>query len=621
MATITSPSQRTTPPICTTHTAQSSLESLSPTETLQSHASTSTFTGFLPPNQTAAELLNFVAHFDLQQEPYMDIFNIEIQLHRLKTLGRDSAVSNILTNDVLDNLVNRFVLPQISRRTTIEALTIVANALVLNNALLATFDPLPAFPLVLSEYSKPALPLKENYLLGRLLFLFTFNGMDLPPEILTDCIKAIQFKTPIILENVHALTSVVAFNRLIRQAFIELMKFTFNLIHHYPDQTITALEQDVVPELSCIFLCIRTSDLVNVDITRYLFNTLMCVSVDSWFSDPVHMPIILTNILNYCHLVTAPNQTNLHNEQTLSPCFTCLQQLVTHIWDKMDGASSTTAECKALVRAALYPTERDRELAVGNSDSLASYFVKLTTDITVQSCNRIVQDVYWVVFDRNQTLLSETMGFGFAATFLGGSGGDGVSAVSLFGGGAAADQQPRQNSAVSTGGPCPNDEDDDLFSSHAGGSSRSTSFASESMSSPSASFMTSTFMTPGTSATSTTTAAAAAATATNATAAINPITGQYVHAEVRDDRRMQVQREWDALTEEEKEVESERMFTLLDRLKQSGGQVKMAPPTATGNKVTTTTTTTGSAKGMETGTGAGMATTKPIDVPGSKLES
>lgn len=501
--------------------------SISPKSTLPTPPSNATLVATNPSqSQTASELIAVVAHFDPKATDPIDIYGLEVQLRTLKSLGRDPDISKMITADVTNDLINKIILTKLSKRSTTEALTIIANGLVLNNSLLSTFDPLPVFEFVLHEYSKPGLPLKENYLLGRLLFLFTFNGTDLSNSLLSYCIEIIQFKTSIILENVHTLTSVVAINTLIRLSFIELMKFIFNLIHHYPDKVTEPLESKVMENLSHIFLSINTSNLLNVDITRYLFHTLMCVSAESWFKNPIHQPLLLKNILGYCHLVTSPNHTNLHTEETLSPAFTCLQQVSTHIWEKNTGP----CELKTIATSALLPTEKDREIGLGNSDSLASYFVKLSTDITLQSCNRIVQEIYWTLFDRNQQALNDVMGFGFAAGFLSSNSfldDFGTSPTSIF----VDTPRTRNNSVVDENGTSA------MLENLPG--SRRGSVASDAS-----------LPTPG--------------------MAINPITGQYLHTENQDERRLQAQQEWEAMTEEEKEIESERMFTLFDRLKKNG---------------------------------------------------
>lgn len=509
-----------------------------------------TSTSSLPPpsthHHTAAELFALVRQFDpntITTTNQHDINNsrvyaLEVQLRTLKALGRDPEVSSLITTDFAVDLIQKFILNNISKRVTHEALTFIANGLVLNSAFLAAFDPLPVFDLVLTEYAKPGLLLKENYLLGRLLFLFTFNGPDLSQKQLAACIDLVQFKTSVMLENVHALTSVVAINNLLRLSFIELMKFVFNLMHHYPDQVTEPLQQTAIPNLSCIFLSIDTSDLLNVDITRYLLHTLMCVSAESWFHVPFHQPLLLRNMINYCQLVTSPKNTHLHKEQTLSPALTCLQQVVTYIWE------TQLTDLKLIVRQGLYPTEADRQLALGNSDSLASNFLNLASDITVQSCNRIVQETYLVVFDRNQQQLTETMGFGF-----------GCGLISAAGAGAFLDDtgassppsllmdtpRTRHNSVVDQN-IFPNGPTAALFSDSRRGSTVSSD---------------SSVQTP------------------SAHPAVNPITGQYLDAVAtntgaattagaNEDQRRQ---EWAALSDHEKEAESERMFMLLDRLK------------------------------------------------------
>lgn len=491
------------------------------------------------------EVLEFVDKFDSTKADPADISNVEIQLHRLKALGRDAAISNTLTPEIADNIVNKFIVTNISKKATVEAFTIIANGLVLNTSLLGAWNPSAAFPIVLSEYAKDDLSLKESYLFGRLLFLFTFNGIELPDTLLTRCIEVIDLKMNQVLGNIHTLTSTVIVNPLIRLSFIELMKFIFNLVHHYPDQTLDPLQHtEVITRISHVFLHIKPRLPENVDITRYILHTLMCVPIDTWFGHADHRSLILENLFEYCHLVTSSPE--YQNEHTLSPCLTCLQKIVSYVWETLPD-NSETQELKRICRQYLYPSEKDRELSLGKSDSLASNLTNLENDITLQTCNCLIQEIYLIIFDRNQQALTDVMGFGFASRFLVSTGflDESTMASSL-----AAQQQQQQDQTqgriVEVEGKTP----ESLNNNKAGSPAVSVP------SSPPAN--------------SSTTLGSDSTAPSENLPPVNPVTGQYLHTESQDEKRRQAQREWDAMTEEEKEREGERMFTLFERLKKNG---------------------------------------------------
>lgn len=488
------------------------------------------------------EALEFIKSFNPAQYSAETVPNAEVQLDRLKALGREASISNRLTCEILDDIVGKFILNEVSQYATMEGLTIIANGLVLNQALLANWNPEKAFPVVLKEFEKADRSLKENYLLGRLLFLFTFNGILLADYLLDDCVNIVNQKLDKALDNVHSLASTVEINPMLRLSFIEVMKFAFNLVHHYPDRVLLLFRNEVIGKVSHVFMHIKPIAVENVDITRYIFNTLMCVPVESWFDNEKHQPIILTNILEFGKLVTDRSSPQFHNEHTISPCFTCLEMVVSHVWTSMPG-SAESRKLKSIARKYLEPTEEDRQKAVGNTDSLASNLLHLTNVIGLQSCNRLVQEVYLVIFDRNQQRLTEDMGFGFASRFLGLTGLEpAVEETSL-------DQRPETQfdkttsktelKTATSSGSKPETLDSPGSSLQASNSPLSQSSQPQPQPKPQAQ-------------------------------PTNPITGQYLSAELHDTRKQQAQREWDAMTDAEKEQEGERVLGLLDRLKKNG---------------------------------------------------
>jgi hypothetical protein len=188
----------------------------------------------------------------------------------LKQHGRSQAVSVHITTYITSTLIRSFVLKPPSETAKLQALTIIANALVLNSELLESFDPnqFGLVNIVLSDYNSTHDD-TNLYLYGRLLFLFTFKGFLL--NLKHDCFEIIQAK----LARSSRSASY--------PATIELLKFIFNLLHH-PNYLTLLHSIELKSEIFLSLLALLDSD---SPINKDLLNVLSLFSSSYW-STPMH---------------------------------------------------------------------------------------------------------------------------------------------------------------------------------------------------------------------------------------------------------------------------------------------------------------------------------------------
>ncbi|VVT45324.1 uncharacterized protein SAPINGB_P000712 [Magnusiomyces paraingens] len=393
----------------------------------------------------------------LQQSP-QSIKIIEVNLETLKRFGRSPDNSRLITENHVIALIN-FIEPRYSEKICIEGLSILANALVVNTTLLNSWDCTKIFNLTLRCYvpRAPSLSLSERYLFRRLGFLFTYRHNKLNED-------QVALFFPLITRSMSELPRDVSrfsdpeYMPLIKLNSIELLKVTFNVFHHYSDYTLHTLEKSGVMCQICKTLIITdTGSVENSDLTRYLFNCLMCsTSPPEWFNTEgefedsedifenlvivpsaddykdlslhkVSSSSLLIRILEFAKLATNPQYAKmLLSDITLSPCLTCLQKVIQKVYSP--GSAETESQdtpkiqrLKNIAESYLLPSESEREYPLGSLDaphSLSNAFVRFSSDISLTTSTAIVQDIYWKLFYGREGLLVSKMGLGFASSFL-----------------------------------------------------------------------------------------------------------------------------------------------------------------------------------------------------------
>lgn len=451
---------------------------------------------------------------------------METVLTQLKTLGRNQNVSNQFTPEILNVLISKFVLPPndcvsatfVPKEPSIiviESLTIIANALIINTSLLKKWHPnVQLFYYVLQLCDRIEVEeanLKNVYLFYRLLFLFTFKKLTPYASCQSDLLKR---STEVIDNKISHFEKFDLNSQMPKLAFIEFLKFFFNIVHFHPDEvkfkdsTFKVLISDILVHK------INKPTSENVDISRYIFNVLMCLPAHTWFENALMTADArkdaLSAVLVHCRFLTEPATKDLYmTEVALSPALTCLQLIVSYLWSNNTENSDEIEELKKLARTQLFPTSEDRRLGVGQAtaSSLASRFVGLTSESTLFHANRIAQEIYWQMCNCNADEVTSIMGFGYGSAYL---------ASTFLDGGDKSTKSDTKRPPKSPRIVEVTDKD------------------------------------------------------TKAPGTINPVTGQYKSLEDDAKERARLRAEWDALSDAEKQQESEKLYGLFEKLKKNG---------------------------------------------------
>lgn len=313
------------------------------------------------------------------------------QLEELKIQTRIPENTQLLTTKNLNQLSDQFILKlDVSKQIQINALTIIANSLLLSKTLRNVWTSDRLYAWVIHMYKSDV---QNRYLLGRMLFLLTFSSLPIKQENITDTITLLENYLDEVFEDIE--------DQMPRLAGIEFLKVMFNILHNYKRE----ISQELGKKLVVILM--KQPDM---DVQRYICNIFTIVSVNIWFE-----PSLPQFLLDKASILIP--KTDFCDDTVLSPFLTCLLGSVKYVCGSDD---KNYIELKAKLKKMVSPTAEDRAVGVGKSKSLASMFVHLASKFELRNSNRIIQEVYWELFDHDQVELTSIMGFGYASSFANG---------------------------------------------------------------------------------------------------------------------------------------------------------------------------------------------------------
>lgn len=335
----------------------------------------------------------------------------EYLLTSVKNNGRTPAVSGSFTEKDLDMLTDRYLVGKkgTSEVTLNEALTIIANALVLNRRLHATWDPHKAISKVLNESFQPGCDQLHLVLLLRLLFLFTFNGLPYDERTIKTCLAVVASKISQTSANDARFIDTAD-----RQAFIECLKLTFNLLHFYSKQSVHYVQGYTAHDLVRIYFTLNPADPDNVVLFQHISNCLLCLPVNAWLYDSDSLSI-MKRILEFIEKMVHPKNEQLREDRILSPPLSLVHSIVS---DLFSPQAADLEDVRDYVRSRVLPSDKDRERPLGQSDSLCSYLLKVTIDPVLLTSRNIIFDIFWKVSHENPDEFVQNFGLGFASSFL-----------------------------------------------------------------------------------------------------------------------------------------------------------------------------------------------------------
>ena len=326
-------------------------------------------------------------------------------LSQLKILGRTPAnVKNVYENDgVL--VLGYYGFGAFLRSTAREALRCLANALLLfpdTQKKMADLD------LQLKASDDLQLPDDEDeFVLSRILFLMTYsNAIDFG-----DLIDSHHLATNI-KSHVHRHAESQNQSDTAQASLCETLKLLYNVCNAAPDRT-SAFSATIPDLLQLLTNTKLTSPALQPPVT-YVLNALAAIEMSQGDDTPRVAEAItsrlslalekLIEILDECTKDYKPSELD-----------TQAIPLVTILRKVNEGAS---AEIRDIMRTRLLPNDSERDLPLGQSSTIASRLLRLTTASGMSLLPEAVSSLLFELSDKNAETFIKNIGYGYAAGYL-----------------------------------------------------------------------------------------------------------------------------------------------------------------------------------------------------------
>ena len=327
-------------------------------------------------------------------------------LGQLKVLGRDvNHVKSRYDAEAL-NVLGHYGFGRYPRSTCREALRCIANALLLIPQCQNYFAELGFLPKAAED-----LKLQEDedeFLLSRILFLMTYNKP-------TDFEKvADKYDIPgSIMQNVnrHARTAdQLAMNTIATAALSDSLKLLFNVIHAFPKYS--SVFRPIVPDI------------------------LKVISATPIPKPPLQPPLVWK--LNALASVDLAKRDGLEGDQEVSEMLAVLPRLVEILDSSLRGYRPTQLDTsliplitilrsmiatgddslKVQLKEDLLPKDSERDLPLGQTSTLASRLLRLTTQPGLVNLPEAVSALLFELSDKDASAFVKNVGYGYAAGYL-----------------------------------------------------------------------------------------------------------------------------------------------------------------------------------------------------------
>ena len=345
------------------------------------------------------------------KNPKLDTNELDTILEQLRVYGRDPTNADPIYSRGGIKILSYYAFESDVSTTSREALRCIANALLLRPNMRQIFVDL-GYPNKAAEKLKNQ-DTDDEFLLCRIFFLLTyetkldFNHLfddNSLAESINNHIKrhANSFnesETPPILTAMET------------AALSESLKLLFNLSNFYPQRTAA-----FAASLESIFKMLATITITTPPLeapVNYLINALVNLDLDDSEASTV---IVFPEHDKNCNIdkliklldkaVSAYQPTQL--ETLAVPSITVLRK----VYD------IAPEEVKKTMQQQLLPAETDRDLPVGQSDSLSSRLLRLSTSATAPSLREGITSLMFELSGKDANQFVRNVGYGFAAGYL-----------------------------------------------------------------------------------------------------------------------------------------------------------------------------------------------------------
>ena len=365
--------------------------------------------GMLKGNEKLADVSRLVEALDNDlKAPNLGTRQRDSMLEQLRIYGRDPTNSDPLYSKGGIAMLSRYAFESDSPSTWREALRCIANALLLRPNLRQVFVDL-GYPSKAAEKLKTQ-DTDDEFLLCRVLFYLTYETkVDFNPLFENDSLgesinkhirrHAGPFRSG---DEAHTPTANET------AALSESLKLLFNLSNFYPHRT--AIFTPVIGDILDILAKTTPPKPPLEAPVNYLINALVTLELDS------SAAIMFPEHDKHCHvnrLIDILDQAiSSYEPSQLDTVATPLITVLRKIYE------IAPEEARKTMQRRLLPAEADRDLPVGQSDSLSSRLLRLSTSAMAPTLREGITSLMFELSNKDANQFVRNVGYGFAAGYL-----------------------------------------------------------------------------------------------------------------------------------------------------------------------------------------------------------
>ncbi|KAK7205875.1 guanine nucleotide exchange factor [Myxozyma melibiosi] len=319
-----------------------------------------------------------------------DILHI---LENLKIIGRNPENISIFDTEVLNNLAKYADYKQ-DLQIRLEALRIIANALLVSRSLRQSWDGVSVF---VDQYKNPTVD--EEFVTGRIFFLSTIEEPRLYSQ------KTHQTLNEYITNSLHRHSGKLM-NSKEQAAVVETCKLLFNILCKYSEtasqyehlvkylvQALRHLPRELVPTTSSVVTC-----LLKLPATE-----------ETYFpkEEPLSVIALLFEMVESRMRLNGLDDPKL--DDSIAPALLVLRSAI---------KSTNSTAVKDYVQSKILPSESERDKPLGTSSSFQSLLLQTASRPNLEKSRETIYQMMFEACDEDARKFISKIGYGFAAGFL-----------------------------------------------------------------------------------------------------------------------------------------------------------------------------------------------------------
>lgn len=360
-----------------------------------------------------------------QQAPYLSHPRRRELLGQLKVLGRDQKTAPPIWTESAIKTLSSIAYKSLDEETSREALRVIANAGLLaanTRQMIADNGGGPGAAAKLKTGN-----VDDEFLAGRILFVMTYDSKLDYDDLVQNHGLADSINAAIQRHSKHfskkSKRPKAPMSDMEMMAFIEVLKLIFNITHFYPH--LAASFSKSIPNIFKVLTRIGQhlpNGVLNPPMrppVNYMINALL--NLDLADEKGQQLRLLGTNAVfpafdhrhNANHLITIlDNALVAYKSHEMEALLNPLLTLIRRVYE------IAPPDVKKWMSWLLLPAEEERNMPIGEAETLASRLLRLSTTHTSTAIRGNISSMFFELSDKNASQFVRNVGYGFAAGFL-----------------------------------------------------------------------------------------------------------------------------------------------------------------------------------------------------------